>query len=78
MSDNYCVSCGVPIPEGQRNCLVCYGDVGHGSDGYYLEMLREEERQEQERQEEERQMRLQEERIKATILYINAHKERWS
>lgn len=46
---NNCVSCGNPIPEGQRNCSMCYGDPDHGSDGYYREYLEEWERQAEER-----------------------------
>lgn len=42
-----CSCCGSEIPEGQNICSMCYGDVDYGSDGYYLEWLRE---QEQERQ----------------------------
>lgn len=31
-----CTSCGAPIPSGQgRSCSMCYGDIDHGSDGYY-------------------------------------------
>ena len=31
-----CTSCGSPIPEGQDgSCSMCYGDIDHGSDGYY-------------------------------------------
>jgi primosomal protein N' len=36
MAQNYCSSCGSPIPEGQgRSCSMCYGDVNYGRDGYY-------------------------------------------
>ena len=44
-----CVMCGSPVPEGQRTCSMCYGDMGHGRDGYYREWA---ERREQEREEE--------------------------
>lgn len=30
-----CVSCGEPVPEGQKTCSMCYGDPDHGRDGYY-------------------------------------------
>ncbi|MDD4987010.1 MAG: hypothetical protein PHQ43_14820 [Dehalococcoidales bacterium] len=30
-----CVMCGASIPEGQRVCSMCYGDIDYGSDGYY-------------------------------------------
>ncbi len=39
MSLNFCVSCGVAIPSGQRVCSMCYGDPFYGSDGYYLGWL---------------------------------------
>ena len=29
---NYCVDCGSPIPDGQRTCSMCYGDIDHGKD----------------------------------------------
>lgn len=36
-----CSSCGSPIPEGQgSSCSMCYGDVHHGSDGYYADYMR--------------------------------------
>ena len=42
-----CTSCGNPIPEGQgKSCSMCYGDINHGTDGYYREWA---ERQVQER-----------------------------
>lgn len=44
-----CVMCGSPVPEGQRTCSMCYGDMGHGRDGYYREWS---ERREREREEE--------------------------
>lgn len=40
-----CVQCGLPVPEGQNVCSMCYGDPYYGSDGYYLEWLREQDRQ---------------------------------
>jgi len=46
--------CGVPIPEGQRVCSMCYGDPEFGRDGYYREWLEEQERQEREKQEHEK------------------------
>jgi len=45
--DTYCTSCGLPIPEGQgKSCSMCYGDIGHGKDGYYQQWADEQERQE--------------------------------
>lgn len=54
MSENYCVDCGSPIPEGQNTCLMCYGDPYHGRDGYYLQWLEEQEREQEQEQEEEK------------------------
>ncbi|MCK5642407.1 MAG: hypothetical protein KAJ19_16490 [Gammaproteobacteria bacterium] len=35
-----CTSCGQPIPEGQgSSCSMCYGDVAHGTDGYYQDYM---------------------------------------
>ena len=47
---SYCTSCGLPIPEGQGNnsCSMCYGDIGHGKDGYYQQWAEEQVRQEAE------------------------------
>lgn len=38
-----CVMCGSPLPanQGSLTCSMCYGDVGHGKDGYYENWLRE-------------------------------------
>ena len=38
--DNYCSSCGAPIPDGQgKSCSMCYGDVAYGKDGYYQDWV---------------------------------------
>ena len=43
MADSYCSSCGLPIPDGQgKSCSMCYGDIGHGKDGYYREWAEKE------------------------------------
>ncbi len=35
-----CTSCGSSIPEGQgSSCSMCYGDIDHGTDGYYQEYM---------------------------------------
>jgi hypothetical protein len=34
-----CVCCGRSIPDGQSTCSMCYGDIDHGSDGYYREWM---------------------------------------
>ena len=48
----YCSSCGSPIPDGQgSSCSMCYGDISHGSDGYYLAWGEEQLRKEEERKE---------------------------
>lgn len=50
----YCSSCGSPIPDGQgSSCSMCYGDIGHGTDGYYQEWAEEQIRQEYENAEQE-------------------------
>jgi len=41
MSESYCVDCGLPVGDGQRTCSMCYGDPGHGTDGYYQRWLDE-------------------------------------
>lgn len=46
----YCTSCGSPIPDGQGNsCSMCYGDIAHGTDGYYQQWAEEREREHDER-----------------------------
>lgn len=54
-----CTSCGLPIPEGQgKSCSMCYGDIDHGTDGYYrAEMEREYQREQERRQEQEQYKR---------------------
>jgi hypothetical protein len=48
---NYCGSCGSPIPNGQKYCSMCVGDIAYGRDGYYkqwaLEQLRKQREQEE-------------------------------
>ena len=40
-----CTSCESTIPEGQgKSCSMCYGDIAHGTDGYYEAWTREQER----------------------------------
>jgi hypothetical protein len=48
---NNCVMCGSPIPEGQRACSMCYGDIDHGSDGYYRRWAEQEDDRHREREE---------------------------
>ena len=52
----YCSSCGIQIPEGQgSSCSMCYGDINHGSDGYYEQWALEQLAKEEEQKELERQ-----------------------
>ena len=49
-----CTSCGSSIPDGQGNsCSMCYGDIAHGTDGYYEEWARKFDEQEQQESEQE-------------------------
>ena len=49
-----CTSCGSSIPEGQgKSCSMCYGDINHGSDGYYQDWADRQNQAEHERQESE-------------------------
>ena len=51
-----CSMCGISIPDGQRTCSMCYGDVDHGRDGYYRRwMERAAEQEEARRDEDERE-----------------------
>ena len=51
---NNCCMCGASIPEGQRICSMCYGDVDHGRDGYYEEYMRSHEPEQERMREGER------------------------
>jgi len=44
-----CTCCGLPVPDGQKVCSICYGDIDYGRDGYYRQWIEEQERQEEER-----------------------------
>lgn len=50
-----CTQCGLPIPDRQRVCSMCYGDPNYGSDGHYRRWLEEQERQRIEREQQERE-----------------------
>lgn len=41
---SHCTSCGSSVPDGQRSCSMCYGDIDHGRDGYYRAWAEEQER----------------------------------
>lgn len=57
MSRKYCVQCGLPIPDGQGSCCsICYGDVEHGTDGYYRRWMEEQREKEHWRDLEEEQI----------------------
>lgn len=46
-----CSSCGSSIPDGQgSSCSMCYGDIAHGTDGYYEEWARQQEQHEEEQE----------------------------
>lgn len=38
-----CVMCGSSLPDnqGSKTCSMCYGNPGHGKDGYYQRWLEE-------------------------------------
>ena len=50
---NSCTQCGSQIPDGQNTCSMCYGDIDHGSDGYYQEWAEQQIREEYEREQEQ-------------------------
>lgn len=52
-----CVMCGLPLPDnqGSRSCSMCYGDIDHGTDGYYRDWLERQDREEQEHEQEQKQ-----------------------
>ena len=43
---NSCSMCGSIIPEGQKVCSMCYGDIDYGTDNYYREYLEHQEQDE--------------------------------
>jgi hypothetical protein len=49
---SYCSQCGIAVPDGQRICSMCYGDIDHGRDGYYRKWA-ERQRQDELQQEQE-------------------------
>lgn len=42
---NCCTMCGSQIPDGQRVCSMCYGDVDYGRDGLYRDYLEQQQRE---------------------------------
>ena len=57
MAQKYCSSCGSPNPDGQgKSCSMCYGDINHGTDGYYEQWaLQQEEKNERDRENQEQE-----------------------
>ena len=47
-----CAMCGSQIPDDQNTCSMCYGDIDHGTDGYYRDFMERGERSELMEQEE--------------------------
>jgi hypothetical protein len=41
-----CKSCGISVPENQSVCSMCYGDIDYGSDGYYRNLVEQQEQEE--------------------------------
>jgi hypothetical protein len=37
----FCVNCGMPLPDDQYVCFMCYGDVEDSDDGYYRDLMEE-------------------------------------
>lgn len=50
-----CVQCGMTVPDGQRSCSMCYGDIAHGKDGYYRDWAEQRLKEEQEKKERDQQ-----------------------
>lgn len=48
---NNCTQCGIPIPDNQNVCSMCYGDPEYGSDGYYQTWLEEQAREKEQEDE---------------------------
>ena len=47
-----CSMCGAPIPDdqGSNTCSMCYGDIGHGKDGYYQDWAEQQQQGHEEQQ----------------------------
>ena len=39
-----CTQCGSQIPDNQRVCSMCYGDIAYGKDGHYQRWAEEQQR----------------------------------
>ncbi len=48
-----CCDCGIDIPDGQTSCSMCYGDIEHGSDGYYRDWAERQLEDQRQREQEE-------------------------
>lgn len=42
-----CTMCGIEIPDTQKVCSMCYGDIHYGTDGHYERWAREESQREE-------------------------------
>ncbi len=52
-----CTSCGSSIPDDQGgSCSMCYGDIAHGSDGYYEQWAMQEDQKAEDQRNAENQM----------------------
>lgn len=56
-----CSQCASPIPPNQRICSMCMGDIDHGSDRYYRDLM-ERQQPDEEMSDEERAAELRETR----------------
>jgi predicted amidophosphoribosyltransferase len=45
-----CSECGSWIPDGQKICSMCYGDIDYGRDGYYRQWAENEMQRQQEQE----------------------------
>ena len=43
-----CTQCGITIPDNQKVCSMCYGDIDYGSDEHYRDWAEQQQQQEQE------------------------------
>lgn len=64
-----CVDCGSPLPDNQgiSTCSMCYGDIDHGRDAYYLRYAEEstERAAEERRLEKEREIEQQDQKLRS-------------
>jgi len=41
-TNHYCSQCEAPVPKGQHICSMCMGDIDHGKDNYYRDLVEKE------------------------------------